>query len=84
MLEAMPAQGPKSMAPSPIADRPASNPLLHALMYAILAGVRDGTADLTARQVAVFLKVYLEPAKEYSPWLGNRIESLETRDDTRA
>jgi DNA-binding MarR family transcriptional regulator len=52
------------MARSPSTTRTPLNPLLHVLMGTLVAGVRSDAADLSARQLAVFLKVYLEPDTE--------------------
>jgi len=49
------------MATSPSAARAAADPMLHVLMGTMVASVRSDGPDLTARQLAVFLKVYLEP-----------------------
>ena len=44
--------------------RPAAEPLLHALMRTMVASVAGDGPDLTARQLAIFLKIYLEPETE--------------------
>ncbi|HTW72964.1 MAG TPA: MarR family winged helix-turn-helix transcriptional regulator [Acetobacteraceae bacterium] len=49
------------MAKSPSTTRTSLNPLLHVFMGTLVASVRSDTTDLSARQLAVFLKVYLEP-----------------------
>jgi DNA-binding MarR family transcriptional regulator len=54
------------MATSPSASRTPPNPLLHVLMNTMIASVRSDGPDLTARQLAVFLKVYLEPATDHT------------------
>jgi DNA-binding MarR family transcriptional regulator len=54
------------MATPPATDRSSVNPLLHVLMNTMVAGVRSDTTDLTARQLALFLKVYLEPGTEHT------------------
>ena len=54
------------MATPPATDRSSANPLLHVLMNTMVAGVRSDTTDLTARQLALFLKVYLEPGIEHT------------------
>ena len=50
------------MATSPSTSGTAPNPLLHTLMGMLIASVSSDGPDLTARQLAVFLKIYLEPA----------------------
>jgi DNA-binding MarR family transcriptional regulator len=50
------------MATSPSSTKAAANPLLHVFMDTLIASVSDDGPDLSARQLAVFLKVYLEPA----------------------
>jgi DNA-binding MarR family transcriptional regulator len=52
------------MARSASATLAAADPLLHTLMNTMIASVRSDGPDLSARQLAVFLKVYLEPAIE--------------------
>jgi len=52
------------MARSAAAALTVANPLLHILMDTMVASVRSDGPDLSARQLAVFLKVYLEPATE--------------------
>jgi DNA-binding MarR family transcriptional regulator len=54
------------MATSPSTARAAANPLLHILKDAMVASVSSDGPDLTARQLAVFLKVYLEPGIEHT------------------
>lgn len=54
------------MAKSPSTSKAASNLLLYVLMNTMVASVRSDTTDLTARQLAVFLKVYLEPSIEHT------------------
>lgn len=54
------------MATSPSAARVPANPLLHILKDTMVASVRSDTTDLSARQLAVFLKVYLEPGTEHT------------------
>lgn len=49
------------MATSPSSAKAAADPLLHTLMGMLVASVSSDGPDLTARQLAVFLKVYLEP-----------------------
>jgi DNA-binding MarR family transcriptional regulator len=44
--------------------RPAAEPLLHILMRTMVSSVAGNGPDLTARQLAVFLKIYLEPGAE--------------------
>ena len=53
------------MATSPT-GRTAAEPLLHILMRTMVASVRGSGPDLTARQLAVFLKIYLEPGAEHT------------------
>ena len=52
------------MATSPSTARTAPNPLLHLLMNTMVASVSGDGPDLTARQLAVFLKIYLEPTTD--------------------
>ena len=54
------------MATPPATDRSSANLLFHFLMNTMVAGVRSDTTDLTARQLALFLKVYLEPGTEHT------------------
>ena len=54
------------MATSPSASRAAPSPLLHILMGMLVSSVSGDGPDLTARQLAVFLKVYLEPATDHT------------------
>ena len=54
------------MATSPSTARSAADPLLHILMGTLVASVSSDSPDLTARQLAVFLKVYLEPGIEHT------------------
>lgn len=54
------------MATSPSSARAAPNPLLHILMNTMVASVSGDGPDLTARQLAVFLKVYLEPGTDHT------------------
>ena len=54
------------MAKSPSTSKAVANPLLYILMNTMVASVRSDTTDLTARQLAVFLKVYLEPSIEHT------------------
>lgn len=54
------------MATSPSSARTAPNPLLHTLMNTMVASVSSDGPDLTARQLAVFLKVYLEPGTDHT------------------
>jgi DNA-binding MarR family transcriptional regulator len=54
------------MAPSTSAARAAADPLLHILMGMLIASVSSDGPDLTARQLAVFLKVYLEPSIDHT------------------
>ena len=51
------------MATSPT-GRTAAEPLLHILMRTMVSSVAADGPDLTARQLAVFLKIYLEPEAE--------------------
>jgi DNA-binding MarR family transcriptional regulator len=44
--------------------RTAAEPLLHVLMRTMVSSVAADGPDLTARQLAVFLKIYLEPEAE--------------------
>ena len=44
--------------------RPAGEPLLHVLIRTMDSSVAGNGPDLTARQLAVFLKIYLEPEAE--------------------
>ena len=44
--------------------RTAAEPLLHILMRTMVSSVAADGPDLTARQLAVFLKIYLEPEAE--------------------
>ena len=41
--------------------RTAVEPLLHVLMGTMVSSVAGNAPDLTARQLAIFLKIYLEP-----------------------
>lgn len=54
------------MARSSSTSKSVANPLLYVLMNTMVASVRSDTTDLTARQLAVFLKVYLEPSIEHT------------------
>src|ERR1700759_4556625 len=54
------------MATPPATDRSSANLLFHVLMNTMVAGVRSNATDLTARQLALFLKVYLEPGTEHT------------------
>ncbi len=54
------------MATPPATDRSSANLLFHFLMNTMVAGVRSNAIDLTARQLALFLKVYLEPGTEHT------------------
>jgi DNA-binding MarR family transcriptional regulator len=54
------------MATSPSAARAAADPQLHVLMNMMVASVRSDSPDLTNRQLAVFLKVYLEPGTDHT------------------
>ncbi len=54
------------MATSPSSARAAADPMLHALMGMLVASVSSDGPDLTARQLAVFLKVYLEPNVDHT------------------
>ena len=54
------------MATPPATDRSSANLLFHFLMNTMVAGVRSNATDLTARQLALFLKVYLEPGTEHT------------------
>jgi DNA-binding MarR family transcriptional regulator len=54
------------MATSPSTARAAADLLLHILMNTMVASVSSNGPDLTARQLAVFLKIYLEPATEHT------------------
>jgi DNA-binding MarR family transcriptional regulator len=54
------------MATSPSSARTVPNPLLHTLMDTLIASVSSDGPDLTARQLAVFLKVYLEPDLDHT------------------
>ena len=54
------------MARSPSTARTPLNPLLHVLMGTLVASVRSDATDLSARQLAVFLKVYLEPDTDHT------------------
>jgi len=54
------------MATSPSAARAAADPMLHVLMNTMVASVSSNGPDLTARQLAVFLKIYLEPAIDHT------------------
>jgi DNA-binding MarR family transcriptional regulator len=60
------APEPTTMAKSPTTDRSPANPLLHILMNTMVASVASDTTDLSARQLAVFLKVYLEPGSDHT------------------
>jgi DNA-binding MarR family transcriptional regulator len=51
---------------SPSAARTPISPLLHVFKGTLVASVRSDTTDLTARQLAVFLKVYLEPDTDHT------------------
>jgi DNA-binding MarR family transcriptional regulator len=46
--------------------RTSAEHLLHILMRTMVASVRGSSPDLTARQLAVFLKIYLEPGAEHT------------------
>ena len=54
------------MATSPSSARAAADPMLHTLMGMLIASVSSDGPDLTARQLAVFLKVYLEPSIDHT------------------
>ena len=54
------------MAKSPSITRTSLNPLLHVFMGTLVSSVRSDTTDLSARQLAVFLKVYLEPDTDHT------------------
>jgi DNA-binding MarR family transcriptional regulator len=54
------------MATSPSAAKAAADRLLNVLMGTLVASVRDDGPDLTNRQLAVFLKVYLEPSIDHT------------------
>ena len=54
------------MATSPSASRTVTEPLLHVLMRMTVASVRGSDPDLSARQLAVFLKIYLEPGTDHT------------------
>jgi DNA-binding MarR family transcriptional regulator len=54
------------MATSLLAARTTINPLMHTLMDAMVASIRSDGPDLTARQLAVFLKIYLEPGTDHT------------------
>ena len=54
------------MAKSSSTARTSLNPLLHVFMETLIASVRSDTTDLSARQLAVFLKVYLEPDTDHT------------------
>lgn len=54
------------MAKSPSVARTSLNPLLHLLKDTMVASVRSDVTDLSARQLAVFLKIYLEPDTEHT------------------
>jgi DNA-binding MarR family transcriptional regulator len=56
----------RKMATSPSVSRAAADPLLHVLMGTLVASVRSDGPDLTARQLAVFLKIYLEPSIDHT------------------
>ena len=45
-------------------DRTAVEPLLHVFMATMVSSVAGNAPDLTARQLAIFLKIYLEPGTE--------------------
>jgi DNA-binding MarR family transcriptional regulator len=49
-----------------MATAPTSNPLLTTLKETMVAIVRSDTTDFSARQLAVFLKIYLEPSVEHT------------------
>jgi DNA-binding MarR family transcriptional regulator len=54
------------MATSPSSARAAADPMLQVLMGMLVASVARDGPDLTARQLAVFLKVYLEPNADHT------------------
>ena len=54
------------MATSPSAARAAADPMLHVLMGMLVASVASDGPDLTARQLAVYLKIYLEPSIDHT------------------
>jgi DNA-binding MarR family transcriptional regulator len=86
--------GIQTMATSPT-GRTAAEPLLHILMRTMIASVRSSGPDLTARQLAVFLKIYLEPGAEHTvrglaaelnvskPAITRALDRLEELDFTR-
>ena len=43
-----------------------SNPMLTTLKETMISIVRSDMADLSARQLAVFMKIYLEPATDHT------------------
>ena len=45
-------------------DRTAVEPLLHVFMATMVSSVAGNAPDLSARQLAIFLKIYLEPGTE--------------------
>ena len=47
-------------------DRTAVEPLLHVFMATMVSSVAGNAPDLTARQLAIFLKIYLEPGTEHT------------------
>ena len=75
--------------------RTAAEPLLHVLMRTMVSSVAADGPDLTARQLAVFLKVYLEPGAEHTvrglaaelnvskPAITRALDRLEEHDFTR-
>jgi DNA-binding MarR family transcriptional regulator len=54
------------MATSPSTARAAADPQLHILMGTLVASVSNDGPDLTNRQLAVFLKIYLEPSTDHT------------------
>jgi DNA-binding MarR family transcriptional regulator len=54
------------MATTPSSARANADPMLHTLMGTIVASVRSDGPDLTNRQLAVFLKIYLEPSADHT------------------
>jgi hypothetical protein len=54
------------MATTPSSARATADPMLHVLMGMLVTSVAGDGPDLTARQLAVFLKVYLEPNADHT------------------
>jgi DNA-binding MarR family transcriptional regulator len=47
-------------------DRTAVESLLHVFMATMVSSVAGNAPDLTARQLAIFLKIYMEPGTEHT------------------